>query len=322
MIVLWRITEACNYRCGFCAYDRGRRGSRKAAPTEEVERFGRLLGRWSATCGEPVMLSWLGGEPMLWPPLLHLSRTLASEAGLAISATTNGSTLHRPQVQDAILAHFAELTVSIDGFAARHDALRGSPGSWDRAAAGVQGLAAARTARGLPLRLRANIVLMRGSIGSFADLCRTMAAWGIDEITFNQLGGRDRPEFFAPNRLLAGEVERLRRLLPALVAELAGRGVRLCAQPEYLSRIAASTRDEALSVHDCAPGERFLFIDEDGAVAPCSFTTREYGVPTSEIRNLTDLAGLPQRFRAARSGRRSRDCDDCPSTQTFGKFAA
>jgi radical SAM protein with 4Fe4S-binding SPASM domain len=322
MIVLWRITTKCSFGCGFCAYDRSLRIPRTNVDAREVDRFGALLGQWARMRDEPVLLSWLGGEPFLWPPVIELSAKLHREYGLSISATTNGSTLLREQVQRTVLNHFAELTFSVDGLALRHDALRKAPGSWDRIAEGVRVLADNRKALNSGLRLRANIVLMRGSVADLPELLRTLADWGIDEITFNQLGGRDRPEFYPAHRLLPAEAFELRAMLPALSKELASLGTRLCANGGYLDRILASSRNEHLPVEDCEPGQRFLFIDENGQVSPCSFTTASYGLPINQITSVADLANLPLRFRKAREARRSPECADCLSTQTFGKFAA
>jgi MoaA/NifB/PqqE/SkfB family radical SAM enzyme len=322
MIILWRITTKCNFGCGFCAYDRSLRMARVDIQEKEADRMGALLGQWAKANGAPVLLSWLGGEPFLWTPLIRLSAKLHTEYGLSISATTNGSMLHRTDVQQAVLGHFAELTVSVDGTAARHDMLRKAPGSWDRIADNVRLLADMRKAQNSRLRLRANIVLMRGSLPDLPELLVTLADWGIDEITFNQLGGRDRPEFYPGNRLLPEEALELRTLLPSLAKELASRGTVLCANDGYLDRILASSEDRRLHVEDCEPGEQFLFIDEHGIVSPCSFTSAFYGIPISEIRSALDLANLPNRFRKARETRRSSECADCLSTQTFGKFAA
>lgn len=322
MIVLWRISERCNYACGFCAYDRRLGGERREVSAEEALRFGRLLGAWGRRRGEPVLLSWLGGEPLLWRPILPLSRLLADEGGVAISATTNGSTLHRPAVRDSILAGFAELTVSVDGFAPLHDRLRGAAGAWDRVREGVLRLAGERRARRAPLKLRANVVLMRSTLPEFARLCGALADWGIDEITFNQLGGRDRPEFFPAQRLRAEDAAALAAMVPDLRARLAAKGVRLCADPLYLGRIAASAKGEALPVDDCRLGEDFLFVDEKGLISPCSFSGADYGVSIASIRAPADLDALPARFRAAHHKARCKACDDCPSTRVFAKFAA
>ena len=48
--------------------------------------------------------------------------------------------------------------------------------------------------------------MMRRTICDFPWLCRELASWGIREITCNQLGGADRPEFFPTNRLLPEQI--------------------------------------------------------------------------------------------------------------------
>jgi MoaA/NifB/PqqE/SkfB family radical SAM enzyme len=320
MILLWRTTSRCNYACGFCAYDRRLGGVRREVIAEEALRFGRLVAAWGRSTGTRVLLSWLGGEPMLWRPVLPLSATLHREGGVAISATTNGSTLGRPAVREAILASFAELTVSVDGFAPTHDPLRGAPGSWSRVRDGVRALVRERGGTGT--RLRVNAVLMRSTTAAFPALCDEVADWGVDEITFNQLGGRDRPEFFPDERLRPEDVARLAAALPGLRTGLARRGVRLCADLRYVDRLAASAAGRAVPADACRLGEDFLFVDEHGLVAPCSFSTADYGVPIADLRTVADLRALPARFARAHAAARCPTCDDCPSTHVFAKFAA
>ena len=320
MIVLWRITTRCNLACPFCAYDRSLRFPRVDVPMAEVERFGALLGQWRAATGERVLLSWLGGEPLLWPGLLPLSRRLRERHGLTVSATSNGTRLADPAVRAQVLEGLDELTLSIDGDAAWHDALRGWRGGTRRLEAATRALAQARAAAGAGPRLRANVVLMRDNLPQFADLCERLADWGMDEITFNQLGGRDRPEFFPRHALRPADAMALRAMLPGLRASLAARGVRLCADARYLDRIAASARGVRLPVADCSRGETLLFIDEAGRVAPCSFTLDEYAVPLSQLDTPQSLDALPHRFRAERDRATAPACGDCPSTRVFAKF--
>ena len=322
MIVLWRVTDRCNLACSFCAYDRRLPGPRSEADEDTVRAFAAVLGAYRAQTQEAVLVSWIGGEPLLWQPVFRLSSLLKEAYGIRVSATTNGTTLHRPDVRRQVLDSFSELTVSVDGFAPLHDALRGWPGGWRRLKEAVGALAAERTASGSTCKLRINIVLMRDNLPDFARLCEELAGWGIDEITFNQLGGRDRPEFFPAHRLGAQEARGLGALVPSLGERLAARNVRLCASPAYLRRIEASAEDRPLPVPDCGPGERFLFIDERQRVSPCHFTADELGVPLAQVRDARDLANLAPRFAAARAAHTPRVCGDCPSTQVFAKFAS
>jgi MoaA/NifB/PqqE/SkfB family radical SAM enzyme len=287
-----------------------------------VERFGRVLGEYRRETGDRVLLSWLGGEPLLWQPIFDVSRRLRHRYGIDISATTNGSTLHLSRTIMGIVDAFSELTFSVDGLATFHDEVRGSPGSWQRLQAAVPALVAERAARGAALKLRANVVLMRDNVDQFAALCNELAEWRVDEITFNQLGGRDRPEFFPDHSLRPSDVEKLRRLLPSLKCELTRQGVRLCGDDNYLQRIEASAWKRDIPVKDCVPGEAFLFIDECGRIAPCSFTSQHYGVCVDEINTVRDFLELPVRYRASRVRAPASACNDCPSTHVFGKFAS
>ena len=81
-----------------------------------------------------VLLSLLGGEPLLWAPLASLEGQLL-ELGLALGVTTNGTTLGSPNVRRRLLERYAELTVSIDGLAATHDRLRALDGAYQAALA-------------------------------------------------------------------------------------------------------------------------------------------------------------------------------------------
>lgn len=324
-MVLWRVTERCNLACSFCAFDRRLGRPRRVAGRPEVLALGRVLGDYQRRTGERVMVSWIGGEPLLWPAVFEVSRQLQQEHGLSISATTNGTTLHRASVQRQILETFSELTISVDGPADFHDSVRGAPGNWAQLQRATRALADARDerdAQSRPLRLRANTVLMQGNLPMFAALCHTLADWGVEEITFNQLGGRDRPEFFPANRLRAEDAAQLAALVTPLRDSLAQRGVRLCGSAAYLKRIEASAHHQSLAVADCAPGERFLFIDEGGRLAPCSFSLEEWSVPIAHFTTADDLMALPQRFAELRQRQSAPACKDCPSTQVFPKFTA
>jgi MoaA/NifB/PqqE/SkfB family radical SAM enzyme len=266
------------------------------------------------------MVSWLGGEPLLWAPLPELTRYFHNDLGLHLSTTTNGTTLRQSEVREHLAAHYRELTVSVDAIGGAHDRLRGWPGGFAGIRDGVKALARERGSAAL--KLRANVVLMRATITAFPELCEELATWGIDEITFNQLGGRDRPEFFPANRLLPAQVDALRAELPDLAKRLAARGVRLAGGDAYLDRFAASARGEPWRVDDCRAGERFLFIDERGFAAPCSFTAEECGIPIAEITSADALRSLPAEFARRRMARLPAACRDCHSTQVFAKFAA
>ena len=322
LVVLWRVTERCNLACSFCAYDRNVARDRLETSAHDALTLAETLGRWRRESGRRILVSWLGGEPLLWAPLTEVSRACHLRHDLDLSLTTNGTRLHRPGIRALLIEHYAEVTVSVDATAGVHDHLRGKPGLYDALARSVTQLAVDKRTAGRGPLLRANVVLMRDTIAGFATLCRDLSAWGIEEITFNQLGGVDRPEFFPANRLLPEQVQTFMARLPALRRELASLGVVLRGANSYLERIAASANGERLAPRDCAPGRDFLFIDEAGRIAPCARTPREYGVAVDSLDSPASLTALPGRFSHARRQCRAPACADCHSTQHHGKFAA
>jgi AdoMet-dependent heme synthase len=321
MVIVWRITERCDLSCKFCGFDRELSRPRREADPQSISAFGAILAKYQRETSDAVLVSWLGGEPLLWPPLTDLTRTFRSDYRLSLSTTTNGTCLGSPVVRAHLLEHYSELTISVDGIGSLHDQLRGWPGGYDSLRQRVTALAEEkRTGNRGPI-LRANVLLMRETLPGFEQLCLALSGWGVEEVTFNQLGGNDRPEFYPAHRLLPEQARWLAAELPGLRCRLAAQGLRLHGGEGYLNRIQASARGERISVADCRPGQRFLFINEKAEIAPCSFTVSGYGVPMSELKSVDALCQLPARFSEQRKRRRLSPCEDCHSTQLFEKFA-
>lgn len=320
LVVVYRLTEHCNLRCGFCAYDRELPFARREARSEDVLSLARTLSLYQTSHAIPVHLSWLGGEPFLWPELSEVEPQLAGELGLSLGITTNGTALLSAPVRQRLLRYYDEITVSIDAPGALHDRLRGWSGGYERLRFALGKLLRERQQR--KPKVRINVVLMRQTAPHFETLCRTVADWGIDEITFNQLGGADRPEFFAEHSLSREQLDVLRERIPALQSELAERSVLLRGGAQYLERMAEAVEGRKLPVIDCAPGQTFLFVTEAGTISPCSFTSADYGVSSATLRTARDIAELPARFRVLREQKTAAACADCRSTHVFAKFAA
>jgi len=309
LVVVWRVTEACNLSCGFCRYDQRQPFARKSADPELVLQIGKKLSDHQSASGIPIHVSFLGGEPLLWPPFVEVVRAFRA-LGLGTGVTTNGTRLGSAKVYTVVRDAIDELTISIDGLEAFHDRIRGWPGGFGRLRVVIAALARSKQLTGRGPLLRANVVLMRDNIDDFGQLARELESLGIEQVTFNQLGGNDRPEFFAEHRLLPDQVARFAERLPRLRREL---GITLRGSASYLERISATTHGKRLPVSDCAPGERFLYLDENALAAPCSFTASTLGIPLTTGR-VDTLAATFRRTRAP-------SCADCPSTHVFGKFA-
>lgn len=312
-VVVWRVNTACPLTCPFCAHDRRLGGPRPEVRLDAALELAQRLSAWACDSGRPVLLSLLGGEPFAWAPLEAFARRARALPGLHLGLTSNGAALGRNDARRLLAEVFTELTVSVDALGPAHDALRGAPGLAARIDAGLTALR--REAPSLYVRI--NVVLMRDTVADFERLCLHLATLGVHEVTFNALGGRDRPEFYVHQSLRPEDLRTLRRTLPSLAETLARRGVRLAYGGAYLDRLEAAAAARACPVDDCAPGRDFLFIDEHLRAAPCSYTVAAYGV---EALGREAAATLPARLVAARARHRDAQCDDCPSTQVFEKF--
>jgi len=321
LVVVWRITEACDLGCHFCAYSRRLRRPRATADPKQVLAFGELLSEHARVDSREVLVSWLGGEPLHWPPVWELSSVFAHAFGLRVGVTTNGAALKSAEARQRLVDDFAEVTLSLDGLGAVHDELRAAPGLFEQLRASVKSLRDLRTRLGRGPRLRVNTILMRDNVRAFEDLCREAAGWGVEELTFNALGGRDRPEFFPDHSLRPQDVEWFRQALPGIRTRMAELGLRILGSERYLGRLEATVRHHVLPIADCRPGQQFLFVDERGLVSPCSYTTHGYGVHLSELRTVNAVRELPQRLAQKRRAQPLGVCQDCPSTQVFGKFS-
>lgn len=321
LVVVWRVTEVCDLGCRFCEYSRHLSRSRRSIDPAAVLAFGAVLRDFRASTGRPVHVSFLGGEPLLWRPLFDVARTLKHDCGLQIGLTTNGTRLPAAGVTEQLLENFDQVTVSVDGLEPWHTSVRDAPGLWNRLRDGVKALAARKAQRGAGPLLRVNTILMRSNVENLEALCRELAAWGVEAVSFNTLGGVPGEAFYDQERLQPEHTAWLRSTLPGLRRRVASLGLTISGNDRYLERLDHAARAVAWPVADCHPGTRVLLVDEQGRAGPCDATTDGYGIPVNEIQSTDDLIQLPRRLAALRHRQRLAACGDCRSTAVFGKFA-
>jgi uncharacterized protein len=132
------VAQACNMACSYCYADEGRFGGKARLMSEDIafRSIDRLMSE--AAEGEPVVVGFMGGEPMLHRELVHAAtRYAASHCGdreVRFSLTTNGTLLNACDIQ---LFHEFPFTVqiSIDGDRNSNDHARpmlGGGSSYDR----------------------------------------------------------------------------------------------------------------------------------------------------------------------------------------------
>jgi len=319
-VIVWRITQKCNMNCLFCSYSNEVERKRDTADSKEIMRFIKLLGEYRDKTKQKILISWIGGEPFLYSEIIPLSKELSEIYNINVSTTTNGLLLSSAPLRADVLHYFSEIVFSLDGFSQCHDKIRQYPGHHDKVVENIRNLIRERASSNSALKVKVNTILLRENISSFRDFCQEIVGIGVDELTFNQLGGYDRPEFFQDNRLLPEQVEKFALELPLIQEAFSKAGLIIHGSLEYLNRFISSAENKKISIEECNPGKWFWFINENGYISPCSYTSYEYMLPLSSIQSVEDISNVETVFSELRHSNRSHWCDDCHCTQLFDKF--
>jgi radical SAM enzyme (rSAM/lipoprotein system) len=138
--LFFELTQACNLACRHCGSDCTRDTTQPPLAKGDVLRVLREI----ALAQDPhqVMVVLSGGEPLCYPGVFDLGAEIHG-LGFPWGMVTNGSAWTEREVQLAGAAHMGSVTVSLDGFEADHDWLRGREGSFRRALRALQLLLAA-----------------------------------------------------------------------------------------------------------------------------------------------------------------------------------
>lgn len=133
------LTNRCNLRCGFCPTGNGL--MRRPRGHMDPATFRRALDG-AGSLEFALLFQW--GESLLHPQFVDLAQQ-ARARGARTLLTTNGTLLDERRVAGLLDAGLDRVTVSIDGDAASHAAVRGVPLA--RTEAGLERLLAERDAR-------------------------------------------------------------------------------------------------------------------------------------------------------------------------------
>ena len=277
------LTRRCNARCPFCFYLRS--ADPAPAPGEElaldeIERLARPLG--------PLLwLAFSGGEVFLRQDLVEICRLFYAHNRPAIMLLpTNGllPELIRERTE-RILAECPRsviaLKLSVDGVGAEHDALRATPGGFERVMQSYR-LLAPLLARYPNFELGINTVFCASNQDRMDEIIDFVA--GLPQApahTVSLVRGRLRDPGYA--RVDIGKYERTAARLAARLRAGAApmyrfRGARLKAAQDILQRGLIS-RIHAAGARQtpCYAGRLNLVLSETGEVYPCEMRAETFG---------------------------------------------
>ncbi len=134
-VIGWELTLACNLRCRHCASSAGGPRQQELTLAESLA----ICDQFPPLFVEEVIFT--GGEPLLnphWAAIASRLRGLNIKTGMV----TNGLCITDQTVGSMKECGLTAAGVSLDGDASVHDRIRGLPGAFDRAVAGIERLVA------------------------------------------------------------------------------------------------------------------------------------------------------------------------------------
>lgn len=180
--LFWECTLRCNLRCTHCGSSCEARSPVRELSTAEVKGILDTVGE--DFDARRIFATITGGEPLLRPDLTQVVGHMRA-LGMRTSLVTNGTLLGPNQAQALVDAGMRTVTVSVDGLAPEHEAVRGK-GTW---AGALAGLTAAREA-GFTV-VEAVTCVRPANAGALAELEAQVRAAGANRwrlITIDRMG--------------------------------------------------------------------------------------------------------------------------------------
>ena len=270
-ILAWEVTRACNLACRHC------RASAQDCPHPDELSAAEGLAFIDELAGleTPPMLIFTGGEPLLRADIYDLA-DYARKRGVNAVMAPNGTLLDADAAARLKDCGIMRCSISLDGpDAARHDALRGVPGAFERALDGI----AALKAVGMPFQI--NTTVTRANLDCFKDIARLCVNLGAAAWHIFLLVPAGRGAGMIDESIEAEEYERLLNWFYDFRSQTPMRLKATCA-PQYYRILRQRAKAEGMAVtpesfgldavtRGCLAGMGFCFVSHVGEVQPCGY---------------------------------------------------
>ncbi|HEX7662871.1 MAG TPA: radical SAM protein, partial [Polyangiaceae bacterium] len=295
IFAVWEITLACDLACSHCGSRAG-----KARPDELTTAEALDVVRQMHELGV-TEVTLIGGEAYLRDDWIDLVRAISAR-GIRCSMTTGGRGLTLERAHAAKEAGLTNASVSFDGLAETHDALRSLPGSFEAALAALENFRVA----GIPFT--ANTQINRKNLAEIPALFELLAERGIRawQMMFTTAMGRagDQEDLLLEPYQLLDAMPMLAEIharAEALgVRFFAGNNIGHFGPYEHLFRGRSATGIRG----SCGAGKLVLGIEANGDVKGCpSLPSESYVGGNLRDASLLDIWERSKELRFARDMR-------------------
>jgi len=261
------VAQSCNMACSYCYADEGRFGGKSRMMDEVVafQAIDRLL--LESDQAEPVLVGFMGGEPLLNRELVHKATRYAVDRagarGVRFSMTTNGTLITE---RDAQLFHEFPFTIqiSIDGNREENDRarpMRGGGSSYDQILRSLEIL----NAQGRPRQLSARVTVTPNT-RDLPSILQHLLDLGFDDVGF-------APVLVSPNPDAAFSSDDFDRFLDEMKAcgRLAMAELK-AGKPFPFSNLITALNEIHRGTHrpyPCGAGAAYLSVNAEGDVFAC-----------------------------------------------------
>jgi len=180
--ISFKLTNRCDLRCTHC-YQWGENGYHRSLPRVDVTQdlpLALIDDVLKATRAIRSNVFLWGGEPLVYRHWAGLVELLADDERWT-SVCTNGTLIAQRLESLCRISRQLELSISIDGFRAEHDALRGE-GAFDRTMSGLRALVAARQAGAFRGEITVNCVIGDALCPRLCDMVSFLEAEGVETV--------------------------------------------------------------------------------------------------------------------------------------------
>lgn len=305
-IISWNLTRRCNLRCEHCYLNSTERDVGDYTCTERgIKTIDQI-----AELNSNAMLILTGGEPLLRDDLTELV-FYATSKGLTVFLGTNGTLMNRKIAGELETAGLKGAGVSLDSATPEyHDKLRGEPGAWKKAIAGIGALKVAG------IYFQVQFTVTRGNLDQIPYIIELAESLGARAVNFFFLVCTGRGQEMTDITSIEYE-ETLKYLLKA-EKEYRGRIlVRARCAPHFIRVAGEEDPESALLKGDtsgCIAGTGYLRITPEGFVTPCPYMPADDSVAKRLDLNKLSLkeiwfdSGL---FRSLRDPKLQGKCGEC-----------
>jgi MoaA/NifB/PqqE/SkfB family radical SAM enzyme len=304
-----QVSNRCDKTCSFCSF-----WERPAPRSDEMtlDDFETISAKLAE--GGAMIVSIEGGEPTLRPDIAGIVRAFARHHHPILF--THGGTMTEALARDLWDAGLTEIGVSLDyADPARHDAHRGTPGTFEAALGAVDILRDTAPRGGRQVVMIS--VIMADNTGDLEPMLKISREKRVNhQMTLLSTGGD-------------GRHEGLQRLPPpgigAELLELKKRYPHFITFSGYLEAIDRFLMGDVRT--PCWAGERFLNVDHMGEVSPCieklhlragNLRRDPWSVVAERLRSFEETKGCTSCMTACRGF--VEEMSGAPKARSYGEF--